>query len=194
MTLFQIIALVFLALFYVIYISKMLILKKQNIRGNILGRGKKPKDKLVIEIILRLFTFLIVPIQFGSVMFSNYFYNLSFSPVLHIIGLVLLLSGNLFFLSAIITMRNNWRAGYNYEQDTQLVTGGIYKISRNPAFVGFDLLYFGGAIAYPNIINLVFTFVVAILLHIQILGEEKFLVDKFGETYLEYKRRVRRYL
>jgi protein-S-isoprenylcysteine O-methyltransferase Ste14 len=194
MTLFQVLTLVLLATFYIIYISKMLMLKMQNIQGNILGRGQKPKDKAVIEIILGFFTFLIVPIQFGSVIFSEYLYTLPFPTVLHIIGLVLLLSGNLFFLSAIITMRNNWRAGYNYEQDTQLVTNGIYRISRNPAFVGLDLLYFGGALSYPNIVNIAFSLVVVILFHIQILGEEKFLVDKFGKIYLEYKRKVRRYM
>ena len=194
MTLFQIVALTLLTVFYVIYITKMLILKKQHIQGTLLGKGKKPKDKAVIEIILKIFTFLIVPIQFGSVIFCEYIYNLSFPLPVHIIGFVLLFLGDLVFLSAVITMRNNWRAGYSYEQDTKLVTGGIYKISRNPAFVAFDLLYLGCALAYPNIINLIFTVAVIILLHVQILGEEKFLEDKFGEKYLEYKRKVRRYI
>jgi protein-S-isoprenylcysteine O-methyltransferase Ste14 len=149
---------------------------------------------MIFEIILKIFTSLIVPVQFGSVIFSEYLYALPFHSVLHIIGLFLLLIGDLVFLIAIITMRNNWRAGYNYEQDTQLVTNGIYRISRNPAFVGFNLLYMGGSLAFPNIINIVFTVVVVILFHIQILGEEKFLADKFGETYCEYKNKVRRYL
>ncbi len=60
--------------------------------------------------------------------------------------------------------------------------------------VGFDLLYIGCALAYPNIINFVFTVILIIIFHIQILGEEKFLTEKFGESYLAYKNKVRRYL
>jgi protein-S-isoprenylcysteine O-methyltransferase Ste14 len=194
MMLFQIIAIFLLAAFYIIYITKMLMLKKQNIQGSILGKGQKPKEKAIFEIILKIFTFLIVPVQFGSVILSKYLYVSPFHSALHIIGLILLFIGVLLFLIAIITMRNNWRAGYNYEQDTQLVTNGIYRISRNPAFVGFDLLYIGGSLAFPNIINIVFSIFVIIIFHIQILGEEKFLADKFGDTYIKYKNKVRRYL
>jgi len=191
---FRIITIFLLSAFYVIYITKMLVLKKQNIAGNILGKGRKPKEKLVLEIILKFFSFLMVPIQFGSVVFNDFLYGLHFHPVIRIFGLSLLFSGNLIFCIAVITMRNNWRAGYSFEQDTKLVTKGIYKISRNPAFVGFDLLYIGGAFAYPNILNFSFTIVLLILFHVQILGEEKFLIEKFGEPYLLYKNKVRRYL
>ena len=38
-------------------------------------------------------------------------------------------------------MKNSWRAGIPSEDKIEFVSNGIYKISRNPAFVGFDLLY-----------------------------------------------------
>jgi protein-S-isoprenylcysteine O-methyltransferase Ste14 len=194
MKFFQIKDLILISAFYVIYITKMLMLKKQNIQGTLLGKGQKPKNRALFEIVLSFTTFLIVPIQFGSIIFCDYIYFLPFPPIMHIIGLVLLILGNLFFLTAIMAMRNNWRAGYSYEQDTHLVTDGIYRISRNPAFTGFDLFYLGSALAYPNIANLVLTLVAIILFHIQILGEEKFLIDKFGNKYHEYRHKVRRYL
>ena len=40
-------------------------------------------------------------------------------------------------------MRDFWRAGISETDKTELVTEGIYQISRNPAFLGFDLLYIG---------------------------------------------------
>ena len=40
-------------------------------------------------------------------------------------------------------MRDFWRAGISETDKTELVTEGIYQISRNPAFLGFDVLYFG---------------------------------------------------
>ena len=40
-------------------------------------------------------------------------------------------------------MRDSWRAGIFETDKTKLVTEGIYQISRNPAFLGFDLLIIG---------------------------------------------------
>jgi len=189
----KIVAFVFLVLFYVIYSLKMMLLKRQNIKGNILGKGNKPLNSYVVEIILRFVTFLCIPVQFISVIFDMRSLNIHSIAIIKIIGLVLMSAAVALFLLAIITMKNNWRAGYNHEQDTQLVTNGIYKFSRNPAFVGFDLLYIGGALAFPNIINIIISLMGVVLFHIQILGEEKFLTNKFGDTYTTYKAKVRRY-
>ena len=40
-------------------------------------------------------------------------------------------------------MRDSWRAGISETYKTELVTEGIYQISRNPVFLGFELLYIG---------------------------------------------------
>ncbi len=40
-------------------------------------------------------------------------------------------------------MKDSWRAGIPDSDKTELVTTGIYKYSRNPAFLGFDLQYMG---------------------------------------------------
>ena len=186
-------ALALLSAFYIIYFAKMLMLRKRNIQGNILGKGEKPKGSFAVEIILRTVTFLCVPVQFASVIWGKIIIGLVTFPAMREIGLVLMFFGVVFFLLAIITMQDNWRAGYNNDQDTQLVINGIYKFSRNPAFVGFDLLYMGCALSFPNIINAPLALIAVAMFHVQILGEEKFLIDKFGKAYLDYKARVRRY-
>lgn len=43
----------------------------------------------------------------------------------------------------VLNMRDSWRVGVSKTDRTELVTSGIYQISRNPAFLGFDLLYIG---------------------------------------------------
>lgn len=75
-----------------------------------------------------------------------------------------------------------------------MVTAGIYAIIRNPAFLGFDLMYIGILVMYFNPIMIVFTVFAVIMLHLQILNEEKFLPSIFGEEYERYKRTVFRYL
>ena len=75
-----------------------------------------------------------------------------------------------------------------------MVTGGIYSVSRNPAFLAFDLVYLGVLLVLFNIPLLAFSVFSAVMLHLQILQEEKFLPTVFGDEYRNYKNHVRRYL
>lgn len=67
-------------------------------------------------------------------------------------------------------------------------------MSRNPAFVGFDLLYLGVLAAFPNAWHACFVAAAIYIFHRQILNEENYLIRTFGEEYIQYKNRVRRYL
>ena len=99
------------------------------------------------------------------------------------------------FLLAVVTMRDSWRAGIpSSEEKTTLISDGIYKYSRNPAFLGFDLMYIGILLAYFNAALFVLTMLTVLALHLQILQEEKYLSDTFGEAYMEYKKHTSRYL
>ena len=191
---FQILFLFLLSSFYSIYLAKMIILKFQNIQGNILGKEDKPKKAHAIEVILKITTYLGAMVQFISVLFLKQSWFVSRIWQFREIGIILGVMGNLFFLLSVVTMKENWRAGFSSKQNTELVTQGIYRISRNPAFVGFDLLYIGCALTFPNIIHLVIAVLVVILFHIQILGEEKYLLMVFKESYKQYQKCVKRYI
>lgn len=92
-------------------------------------------------------------------------------------------------------MEDNWRAGVSHTDKTELVTNGIFKISRNPAFLGFYLNYIGVLVVFFNIWLLVITIITIILFHLQIvLVEEKHLKETFKDDYIEYKKRTCRYL
>jgi protein-S-isoprenylcysteine O-methyltransferase Ste14 len=108
-------------------------------------------------------------------------------------GIVIGLLGDLVFLLAVVTMKDSWRAGIPDEGGMRFVCHGIYRYSRNPAFLGFDMMYAGILLLYFNWLLLFFTIWAAAMLHWQILQEEKYLEKEFGEKYLEYKRQVRRY-
>lgn len=91
-------------------------------------------------------------------------------------------------------MKDSWRAGVEEDQNTKIVRKGVYRISRNPAFVGFDLLFLGTALSFSNIICILGAIAVISLFHMQILEEEKLLPQILGPEYLEHKKRTRRYL
>lgn len=103
-------------------------------------------------------------------------------------------TGVAFFIAGMLTMKGSWRAGIPEKRETALVKEGIYRISRNPAFVGFDLMYVGILAMFPNLWHLAAVILTVLLFHRQILGEERFLESAFGEEYLAYRRNVRRYL
>ena len=180
--------------FYGIYFAKQLTLKKQGVNTNRLAKGQKPKRTKIIETFLMLTTFLTAGVQFASVFFSSYMGALSLPKTIRLIGIGIAALGVLAFLLAILHMQSNWRAGIDETQETNIVTNGIYKYSRNPAFVGFDLLYIGTALALPNITLLAAALTVITLLHIQILEEEKYLKKAFGNEYTEYKKKTPRYI
>ena len=89
----------------------------------------------------------------------------------------------------------NWRAGVQKEEKTSLVTTGIYSISRNPAFLGFDLMYIGILFSFFNWFLCFTTGFAVVFFHLQIVNvEEDFLIEAFGNEYLQYKSKVCRYL
>lgn len=81
------------------------------------------------------------------------------------------------------------------ETPTALVTGGPYRLSRNPAYLGMGLLYAGIAILAGTLwafLTLIPTLVV--MSRGVIAREERYLERKFGAEYLAFKARTRRWL
>lgn len=77
---------------------------------------------------------------------------------------------------------------------TELKTNGIYRFSRNPIYVGFNLLTLASIFYIWNILVIIAGLYSIIVYHFIILGEEKFLEKRFSEKYLEYKKKTRRYI
>jgi len=99
------------------------------------------------------------------------------------------------YLLPVTQMKENWRAGVQKEEKTSLVTTGIYSISRNPAFLGFDLMYIGILFSFFNWFLCFATGFAVVFFHLQIVNvEEDFLIEAFGNEYLQYKLKVCRYL
>lgn len=76
-----------------------------------------------------------------------------------------------------------------------LITTGFYRWSRNPIYVGFCLFNIGIGVAL-NSLWIVLSFIPGAILvyYIAIAREEAYLEREFGEEYLAYKRKVRRWL
>jgi protein-S-isoprenylcysteine O-methyltransferase Ste14 len=79
---------------------------------------------------------------------------------------------------------------------SSLVSGGVYKMTRNPMYLGLLLLLTGWAIFLSNALAALL-FLPAYVLYInrfQIVPEERALTSLFGKDYVAYQARVRRWL
>ena len=182
-------ALIVLAVFYGIYFGKMLVQKRHGIRTHQIGR-RKEKGLHTVETLMSIATFGAPIAQLMSIAFGwNHLpSNARFTGFL--IGML----GDGIFLLSILCMKDSWRAGIPDKDRTELVTGGIYRYSRNPAFLGFDFMYVGVLLMYGNLLTLGFSIFAMVMLHLQILQEERYLEGTFGTAYTEYKKQVFRYL
>jgi len=81
------------------------------------------------------------------------------------------------------------------ENTSDLVTKGLYKVSRNPMYVGLLTILLGFAVWLGSVTPfLVLPLFYWLITEMQIKPEEKFLLEKFGKDYQAYKESVRRWL
>ena len=186
---YQILAIVIVFIFYSFYFAKLLIQKKQGIKTNQMGTGKKRKKVLWIERMTSCATMLACVADVYSIFLQK---NV-LAPQLRIVGIIMGFMGVIFFALATITMKTSWRVGIP-EEKTKLVTEGIYQWSRNPAFVGFDLLYISVCFMFFTIPLMIISLWAMVMLHLQILQEENHMHAMFGEEYDAYRIRTLRYI
>ena len=91
-------------------------------------------------------------------------------------------------------MANSWRIGIDKEKKSELVTNGMFSISRNPIFLGIMIANIGLFLALPNAFTLLIVSLSSISINTQIRLEEAFLKEEFGEDYTAYQSKVRRWI
>ena len=76
-----------------------------------------------------------------------------------------------------------------------LLTGGAYRLSRNPMYTGLAIAYLGLALLFGSWWPLaLWPLVIVAVRHLVIRPEEQYLTQRFGQTYTDYQSRVRRWL
>lgn len=188
--LFQALAIAVLTVFYACYLGKMLLQKRAGIQTDQMGKGKSGTSGK-IEIVMKAVTYLTVFAELFCIALNR---NTFPTPV-RTVGFLLGAVGDGFFFSAVLTMKDNWRAGVSPYEKTDLVTNGVFQVSRNPAFLGFDLVYIGIVCMFFSWPLFALSILSCVMLHVQIVkNEEPFLEKTFGEDYMSYKNRVNRYI
>lgn len=187
---FQVAGIAIMLAFYGCYFIKMISQHKKGIKTDQIGKGKVGFVKFV-EITMKVFTYLVPAVEIVSIILNTSF----FAVPVRIVGVLVAVVGVAVFIISVLTMRDSWRAGVSKTDKTELVTKGIYKISRNPAFLGFDLMYLGILLMFFNLVLFEVSLFAMLMFHLQIVNvEEEFLLEAFCDEYLRYKKKVCRYI
>lgn len=108
--------------------------------------------------------------------------------VLVTLGAMIGLAANQRFIRARVDVRP-WKA------TSGVIRTGIYRLTRNPMYLGMALAYLGLALGTASPAALALFPVLVAVIHTQVIArEERYLEAKFGEEYLAYKASVRRWI
>ncbi len=158
---------------------------RRQVRSNPLGVAPIAGPAMLIAKVSAAIPFLLL--LYGAV-FSPPRLSLAWNALC----ICLLVGGTVIFTTAFLRLGTNLRMGLP-EDETVLVTTGIYRFSRNPIYVGMYWLM-GASLVYAfSWLNLIAVLVAAAIHHRIILAEERFLATRFKD-FEAYRSRVRRYL
>ena len=111
------------------------------------------------------------------------------------IAFIILIIGITFVVLSVLVLKEKTRIGlYDDNERVELKKNGIYKISRNPMYIGFDLLCIASVVYSINIINLMLCLIAMIIHHKIILAEEKYLKNILKKEWDIYCNQTRRYI
>ena len=107
--------------------------------------------------------------------------------------IVLVIPGLIIFIVSLRQLGESLRVGLP-EEETTLKTHGLYRYSRNPIYVSVYMLGLASCIYVPHWLNITLLVLAVVIHHFIIKAEEKFLLSKFKEQWVEYTNQVRRYI
>ena len=141
------------------------------------------------------------PILILILVISNYFsskkIDLIHLPNQDLISIIILLIGILILINPIFKFIKSKTTidPIKFKKVNKLITSGIYKYSRNPMYLGLLMIVISTSIFFLNIFSITTPFLFYCWINrFQIKREEIFLTEKFGEEYMSYKIKTRRWI
>ena len=113
----------------------------------------------------------------------------------NLLGVLLLIIGGSLNLIADAAFKREQTTVKPFEKSTALVVSGVFTISRHPMYLGMVIILLGIAILMGTLTPLIVVVIFGILMEfIFIKTEERMLEEQFGEAWLAYKKKVRKWV
>jgi protein-S-isoprenylcysteine O-methyltransferase Ste14 len=110
------------------------------------------------------------------------------------IGVILLTAALVWTLIAQADMGKSWRIGVDKDVATELVSRGLFKLTRNPIFLGMRVMLLGVFLTLPNLLSFTTLILGEVLMQIQVRLEEEHLLKLHGVAYQQYQKQTRRWI
>lgn len=197
-TLRLILPLYLLAFFVVAFLWRSyLVYKRTGVNPYVVGKSDRP-----IDFIENYYPIPLVVIAINTLLFSLFPSVYQFATpivwldntIVQVAGLALMFFALVWTATAQMQMGKSWRIGIDTENKTELVEKGLFKISRNPIFLGMRVALLGFFLALPNAFTLAAVALAEILMQMQVRLEEEFLTGVHGDKYRDFCSRVRRWI
>ena len=192
MTIQNFLSICLFALFVIMVLVRAAILRKRGVRVIVFGQTDK-SDFLLVPFVLSI-AYTALARTFGLPIWAALIHPLWESNIISWIGLVLCIISNVGFILTLVSFGNSFRVGIDESNPDKLITTGMFSISRNPIYVCFLMFFAGLFLIHCNIVIAIATILFSLVIHRQVLREERFLKSHYGNKYNEYYKNVRRYL
>jgi len=122
-------------------------------------------------------------------------FSIQFLPSLTFIGWIFIIISGILVISAFRVMRNAGTPTNVKKPTKTIVTNGMFQYTRNPMMLSLFLFYVGIAILLNTFWPIILLPVLIVIVTREIIDrEERYLEQKFGKQYLQYKKKVRRWI
>jgi len=105
-------------------------------------------------------------------------------------GLGLAICGIGLSIWARLILGEYWSSFPSLKQNHRLIVTGPYRLVRHPIYTGLLLALLGSALQYGLVRSFLAVLTCAVGLYLKVTAEEEFMVQRFGEAYLRYCRKV----
>jgi protein-S-isoprenylcysteine O-methyltransferase Ste14 len=157
--------------------------------------GISAKKSALKEPLLQQFVFYWLPIilavyllgpdgRFGNSLVRGRFVDQT--NIAGLTGLALSVLGLIIACWARYLLGNNWSVSVQKKDDHELISNGVYKLVRHPIYTGLLLMFLGNAVIVGSWRGLIAVLIVFISFWFKLKKEEKWLIEIFGNQYLEY--------
>lgn len=115
-------------------------------------------------------------------------------PSFWLLGWLLMIASLVLIVVAQAQMGTSWRVGIDDSERVRLITQGLYTRSRNPIFLGMQLMLVGLVFARPTWASVLLCLASSFFIQWQVRLEEAFLASTLGDEYRRFCMKTRRWL
>jgi protein-S-isoprenylcysteine O-methyltransferase Ste14 len=200
MNLFNYFQIITLIIFMLVFFGRTIWLGRKGTKVFVLGSDKKGFSALLEKSFLIFFSIWLIEIGIHSLHPDIQFLpsvlvrQIFKGQIIQSAGAIVIFVGLIVFCLALISFNSSWRVGIDTVSPGDLITTGVFSVSRNPIFLAINLHFLGTFLINSNLFFLMCFVCIALGFHLQIRQEEAFLIERYGDSYRKYMAQVRRYI